>query len=126
MHLIFLANILNFNYNYNMKKAYTYFLTVASVGCSWLLLDTICHKNYVHAAWAIMIANVFDGLDGWVARLTNSTTRFGIELDSLSDLVAFGVAPAVMIYKWSIAPFSRIGAAARLSLLPAGPQAGAL
>lgn len=67
--------------------------------------------NYIHAAWAIMIANVFDGLDGWVARLTHSTTRFGIELDSLSDLVAFGVAPAVMIYKWSIAPFGRIGIA---------------
>lgn len=56
-----------------------------------------------------MIANVFDGLDGWVARLTHSTTRFGIELDSLSDLVAFGVAPAVMIYKWARAPFGRIG-----------------
>jgi len=68
--------------------------------------------NYVHAAWAIMIADVFDGLDGWVARLTHSTTRFGIELDSLSDLVAFGVAPAVMIYKWSISPFGRIGIAA--------------
>lgn len=65
--------------------------------------------NYLHAAWAIMIANVFDGLDGWVARLTHSTTRFGIELDSLSDLVAFGVAPAVMIYKWALAPFGRIG-----------------
>jgi CDP-diacylglycerol--serine O-phosphatidyltransferase len=67
--------------------------------------------NYIHAAWAIMIANVFDGLDGWVARLTHSTTRFGIELDSLSDLVAFGVAPAVMIYKWSVSPFGRIGIA---------------
>jgi CDP-diacylglycerol---serine O-phosphatidyltransferase len=67
--------------------------------------------NYVHAAWSIMIADVFDGLDGWVARLTHSTTRFGIELDSLSDLVAFGVAPAVMIYKWSISPFGRIGTA---------------
>jgi len=67
--------------------------------------------NYVHAAWAIMLADVFDGLDGWVARLTHSTTRFGIELDSLSDLVAFGVAPAVMIYKWSISPFGRIGTA---------------
>ena len=38
--------------------------------------------NYVHASWAIIFATVFDGLDGWVARLTHSTTRFGIELDS--------------------------------------------
>jgi CDP-diacylglycerol--serine O-phosphatidyltransferase len=67
--------------------------------------------NYLHAAWAIMLADIFDGLDGWVARLTHSTTRFGIELDSLSDLVAFGVAPAVMMYKWSLAPFGRIGIA---------------
>src|SRR5512135_3274217 len=68
--------------------------------------------NFEFAAWALFIAGVFDGLDGWVARLTNSTTRFGIELDSLSDLVAFGVAPSVMVYKWSIAPFGRIGFAA--------------
>jgi CDP-diacylglycerol--serine O-phosphatidyltransferase len=68
--------------------------------------------NYEFAAWAIFIAGVFDGLDGWVARLTSSTTRFGIELDSLSDLVAFGVAPSVMVYKWAIAPFGRIGFAA--------------
>ena len=68
--------------------------------------------NFEFAAWAIFIAGVFDGLDGWVARLTNSTTRFGIELDSLSDLVAFGVAPSVLVYKWSISPFGRIGFAA--------------
>jgi CDP-diacylglycerol---serine O-phosphatidyltransferase len=68
--------------------------------------------NFNYAAWAIMIAVVFDGLDGWVARLTHSTTRFGIELDSLSDLVAFGVAPSVLVYKWAIAPFGRIGFAA--------------
>ncbi len=67
--------------------------------------------DYVRAAWAVLIANLFDGLDGWVARLTSSTTKFGIELDSLSDLVAFGVAPAVLVYTWSLAPFGRIGAA---------------
>lgn len=65
--------------------------------------------DYVHAAWAVMIANIFDGLDGWIARLTHSTTRFGIELDSLSDLVSFGIAPAVVLYKWALMPFGRIG-----------------
>jgi CDP-diacylglycerol--serine O-phosphatidyltransferase len=65
--------------------------------------------DYIHASWAIMIATIFDGLDGWVARLTHSTTKFGIELDSLSDLVAFGVAPAVMLYKWGLFSFGRIG-----------------
>ncbi len=76
--------------------------------------------NYEHAAWAILIATIFDGLDGWVARLTNSTTRFGIELDSLSDLVAFGVAPAVMLYKWALAPFGRIGWAVAFLFMACG------
>jgi CDP-diacylglycerol--serine O-phosphatidyltransferase len=76
--------------------------------------------NYVHAAWAIMIAMVFDGLDGWIARLTHSTTKFGIELDSLSDLVAFGVAPAVLLYEWSIMPFGRIGWAAAFLFVACG------
>ncbi len=64
---------------------------------------------YIHGAWAILIANIFDGLDGWVARLTHTTTKFGIELDSLSDLVAFGIAPAVLIYSWGLRPFGRLG-----------------
>ncbi|MEW6108797.1 MAG: CDP-diacylglycerol--serine O-phosphatidyltransferase [Nitrospirota bacterium] len=76
--------------------------------------------SYVHASWAIIIANVFDGLDGWVARLTHSTTRFGIELDSLSDLVAFGVAPAIMVYKWALAPFGRIGFAVAFLFMACG------
>lgn len=65
--------------------------------------------DYVHAAWAILIAIIFDGLDGWVARLTHSTTKFGIQLDSLSDLVAFGIAPAVLIFSWGLHFFGRIG-----------------
>jgi CDP-diacylglycerol--serine O-phosphatidyltransferase len=76
--------------------------------------------NYIHAAWAILIANIFDGLDGWVARFTQSTTRFGIELDSLSDLVAFGVAPAVMLYKWGLSPFGRVGWAAAFLFMACG------
>jgi CDP-diacylglycerol---serine O-phosphatidyltransferase len=76
--------------------------------------------NFIIAAWAIIIAMVFDGLDGWVARLTHSTTRFGIELDSLSDLVAFGVAPAVMLYGWALSPFGRIGWSAAFLLVACG------
>jgi len=92
--------------------------------CSMLLgfysiLSTI-KGNYVYAAWAILFATIFDGLDGWVARLTNSTTKFGIELDSLSDLVSFGVAPAVMMYKWALAPFGRIGWAAAFWFMACG------
>lgn len=64
---------------------------------------------YIYAAWAILIANIFDVLDGWVARVTHSTTKFGIELDSLSDLIAFGIAPAVLIYSWGLQSFGRFG-----------------
>ena len=92
--------------------------------CSMLLgfysiLSTI-KGNYVYAAWAILFATIFDGLDGWVARLTNSTTKFGIELDSLSDLVSFGVAPAVLMYKWALVPFGRIGWAAAFWFMACG------
>ena len=76
--------------------------------------------DYIHAAWAIMLAIIFDGLDGWVARLTHSTTKFGIELDSLSDLVAFGVAPGVMLYKWGLFLFGRIGWAAAFLFVVCG------
>ena len=75
---------------------------------------------YVDASWAIIIAMIFDGLDGWVARLTHSTTKFGIELDSLSDLVAFGVAPAVMLFKWNLASYGRIGWSAAFLFMACG------
>jgi CDP-diacylglycerol--serine O-phosphatidyltransferase len=55
------------------------------------------------AAWAIFLAAVFDTLDGTVARMTRTTSRFGVEYDSLCDLVSFGVAPAVLLYQWALA-----------------------
>ncbi len=61
------------------------------------------------AVAAIILAGIFDGLDGTVARLLKSTSRFGAELDSLSDVVSFGVAPAVVIYLWSLQSLDRLG-----------------
>ncbi len=84
-------------------------LTLGGMFCGFYAILASYKGHYIYGAWAILIANIFDGLDGWVARLTNSTTKFGIELDSLSDLVAFGVAPAVLIYSWGLQPFGRIG-----------------
>lgn len=84
-------------------------LTLCGMLCGFFSILSSIDGVFVYAAWAIIIANIFDALDGWIARLTNTATRFGIELDSLSDLVAFGVAPAVMMYKWSLAPFGRLG-----------------
>ena len=78
--------------------------------CGFYAILASFKGRFEYAAWGILIANIFDGLDGWVARLTNSTTKFGVELDSLSDLVAFGVAPAVLIYSWGdLHAFGRVG-----------------
>lgn len=65
--------------------------------------------SYQTAALCILLAHVFDGLDGRIARLTKSTSRFGIEYDSLSDLVAFGVAPGILVYKWALEPWGHWG-----------------
>lgn len=66
------------------------------------------------AVAAIALAGIFDGLDGTVARLLKSTSKFGAELDSLSDVVAFGVAPAVILYLWSLQNLDRLGWAVAL------------
>jgi len=61
------------------------------------------------AAWFILVAGIFDVIDGKVARLTGTTSRFGVEYDSLADLVAFGVAPGLLMYAWALKPFGKFG-----------------
>ena len=65
--------------------------------------------NYEQAAIAIFIAMVMDGLDGRVARLTHTQSAFGAEYDSLSDMVSFGVAPALVLYVWALKPMGKLG-----------------
>lgn len=67
--------------------------------------------NFERAATAIFVAMIFDGLDGRVARLTGTETTFGKEFDSLADMVAFGVAPAIVCYQWGVARIAEYGAA---------------
>ena len=95
-------------------------ITLCGMFAGFFAILSAINGNYLNAAWAIIIANIFDGLDGWIARLTNTSTRFGIELDSLSDLVAFGVAPSVMMYKWALVPFGRLGWAAAFLFVACG------
>lgn len=80
---------------------------ITSVGlfCGIFSLVQTMQGAYVTAALAILAAHIFDSLDGRVARMTNSTSRFGIEYDSLCDLVSFGVAPGLLIYKWALVPW---------------------
>lgn len=61
------------------------------------------------AAIAVFIAMVMDGLDGRVARMTNTQSAFGAEYDSLSDMVSFGVAPALIMYEWALQPMGKLG-----------------
>ncbi len=84
-------------------------VTLCGLFCGFYSILASFKGQHVYGAWAVLAAVIFDGLDGWVARVTHSTTKFGIELDSLSDLVAFGVAPAVLIYSWGLHDFGRIG-----------------
>ena len=65
--------------------------------------------DFTLAAISIMVAMLWDALDGRVARLTNTQSAFGAEYDSLSDLVSFGVAPALLVYEWSLSDLGRIG-----------------
>ena len=65
--------------------------------------------QFTRAAWGIMISMIFDSFDGTVARVTGTASDFGAEYDSLSDLVAFGVAPGVLIYNWALQPFGKWG-----------------
>ena len=65
--------------------------------------------DFTLAAISIMVAMLWDTLDGRVARLTNTQSAFGGEYDSLSDLVSFGVAPALLVYEWSLSDLGGIG-----------------
>ncbi len=65
--------------------------------------------EYEKAAVAILIGAIFDSVDGKIARWTRTTSKFGVEYDSLSDLVSFGLAPAILSFLWALKPFGRIG-----------------
>lgn len=72
--------------------------TAASIFLGILSMIASIHGDYMTAGWYVMLSLVFDGLDGRIARLTNTTSKFGMEFDSLADIVAFGVAPALLFY----------------------------
>lgn len=84
-------------------------ITTAGLFSGFYSVIASVRGDFFAAAVAILIANVFDILDGRVARLTNTTSRFGIEYDSLSDLIAFGVAPGILVYRWALEPWGSWG-----------------
>ncbi len=76
--------------------------TTAALFCGFFAIVQAMNLRFEHAAWAIFVAMILDGLDGRVARLTNTQSEFGAQYDSLSDMVSFGAAPALVIYEWSL------------------------
>ncbi len=85
------------------------FITTMSLFCGFYSIMFALKADFHKAAVFIIIAAFIDGLDGRVARMTNTTSEFGKQYDSLSDLVAFGVAPAMMVYLWQLNAFGRLG-----------------
>jgi CDP-diacylglycerol---serine O-phosphatidyltransferase len=83
--------------------------TVGNLFCGYLSIWNSIRGTFETAALLIIGAAVLDALDGRIARLTNSTSKFGEEYDSLADLVSFGVAPAILAHSWGLSDFSRLG-----------------
>lgn len=83
--------------------------TTAALFCGFFAIVQAMKGSFELAAVAIFIAMVLDGLDGRVARLTRTQSAFGAEFDSLSDMVSFGVAPALVTYAWALKDMGRLG-----------------
>ena len=86
-------------------------LTTGNLFCGLYAIIAVFGANYMKAAIAILVALIFDILDGQSARWTKTTSQFGIEYDSLADLVSFGVAPGVLIYSWALSGYGFMGLA---------------
>ena len=83
--------------------------TSAGLFAGFYSIVATLNGDFNHAAWAIIISMLCDGADGRVARMTHTTSRFGVEYDSLSDLVAFGVAPGILAFEWALRPYGKWG-----------------
>ena len=83
--------------------------TATNMFCGFLSIIEAGNGNYNYAAWLIVVAALFDALDGLVARLTNSSSELGVELDSLSDIISFGAAPSILLYSTYFYQYNTIG-----------------
>lgn len=84
-------------------------LTTAALFAGFYAIVQAMNGRFEHSAVAIFIAMIFDGLDGRVARMTRTQSEFGAEYDSLSDMVSFGAAPALVIYEWALKGMGKLG-----------------
>ena len=96
--------------------------TVANLFCGYYAIILAMNGMYQKAAVAIGIAILLDSMDGFIARLTNATSEFGVQIDSLSDVISFGVAPSILILNWGFLPTidPRLAVAAAFTLTLCG------
>jgi len=83
--------------------------TTGGLFCGFYAIVATLREDYLIAAGAVLVAQVFDALDGRIARLTQTSSSFGVQYDSLADLIAFGVAPGVLAYRWALEPWGAWG-----------------
>ena len=84
-------------------------ITTAGLFAGFYAIVAAMNGRFEAAAVAIFVAMIMDGIDGRVARLTNTQSEFGVEYDSLADMVSFGLAPALVVYEWSLQSMVTVG-----------------
>ncbi|MBP1604235.1 MAG: CDP-diacylglycerol-serine O-phosphatidyltransferase, partial [Acidobacteria bacterium] len=84
-------------------------LTLANMFCGYACVVHAMRGDYETAAPLIGFAIILDMLDGRVARLTRTASPFGVEFDSLADVISFGIAPAILAFSWGLSPLGRLG-----------------
>jgi len=94
--------------------------TSASLFCGFYALLRTLQEDFHTAAIFILVSGLLDGMDGRIARYTNTTSRFGLEYDSLADVIAFCVAPSILVFAWALEPFGRLGWLAAFLLVVCG------
>ena len=97
-----------------MKKANLIYIlpnlfTASSIFVGVISIVEASKSHFILASWLVLLALVFDGLDGRVARMTNTTSQFGVEFDSLADIISFGIAPAMLLYFFIGYEYGRFG-----------------
>lgn len=106
------------------KSAYIYvlpsMLTTGNLFFGFYSIVRSFNHDYERAAYALFIAAIFDLLDGRVARMTRSTSQFGVEYDSIADVLSFGAAPAVLAYCWALNDYGRLGFASAFFFVACG------
>ncbi|MGH9868404.1 MAG: CDP-diacylglycerol--serine O-phosphatidyltransferase [Candidatus Polarisedimenticolia bacterium] len=95
-------------------------LTVGNIYCGYVSIMRSMMGEYEMAAIFILVAALLDALDGRVARLTGTSSEFGLQLDSIADVISFGVAPAMVSFAWSLSSYGRLGWAVSFLFLICG------